>query len=140
MGLRRKARECALQMLYEVDMTEADPRQVLQAYWSENRVPDSVRRYADRLLIGAGENQKAIDQRIEARSTNWRLERMGRVDRNILRMGVYELLFEPETPHRVVINEAIEIAKKYGSEDAAQFVNGILDAIRKDRDGAALER
>ena len=135
MGYRRKARECALQMLYELDMTDGDPASVRKAYWGDNQVPEAVRDYADRLLLGAEEHRADIDRHIEASSQNWRIERMGRVDRNILRMGVYELLFERDTPEPVVIDEAIEIAKKYSTEDAAHFVNGVLDAVRKTQTG-----
>jgi N utilization substance protein B len=132
MGYRRKARECALQMLFQVDMTGEDERKVRDRYWQENPAPAAVKDYADRIVAGTGAERDAIDRRIQAVTANWRIERMALVDRNLLRLAVYEFLHEPQTPKKVVINEAIEIAKKFSSEDAVQFVNGVLDAVLRE--------
>lgn len=133
MGTRRRARELALQLLYQHEMTASDPIE-MQAHFEEWKGSnDAVRAFADRLLRGVLDNMVEIDDFLGRQTANWRLERLATVDRNILRLAMYELLFERDTPHAVVIDEAIEIAKKYGAEESARFVNGVLDGFVKRR-------
>lgn len=129
MGTRRAGRELALQALYALDLNPMAVQNSLQLLRENARVPGTVRVFAEDLVAGVAENRAAIDQRIEACSKNWALPRMARVDLNILRLAVYELLFCPDIPKNVTINEAIEVAKKFGTEDSPSFVNGILDEI-----------
>ncbi len=131
MGKRRQSRECALQILFQNDFREIEPRTALAAYWRENAVSPEVREFTERLLEGVWRNRAEIDQMIEEHSTNWRLERMPVVDRNILRIATYELLFERDIVPSVTLNEAIEIAKRFGTEESGSFVNGVLDPIAK---------
>jgi transcription antitermination protein NusB len=131
MGNRRKARECALQILFELEFNTGDPQALVRQYWEQQKAAADVREYAgwlvDRILDRRGE----IDAAIQAASKNWRLVRMGVVDRNILRIAVCEMLDEPSLAPAIIINEAIEIAKRYSGQESATFVNGILDAVRK---------
>jgi len=132
-GTRRRARELALQLLYQYELTGASP-EVMQAAFEEWRsATDGVRAFADLLLRGSLEQQEEIDAELGQQTAHWRLERLAAVDRNILRLAMFELLFETDTPHAVVINEAIEIAKKFGAKDSARFVNGVLDGFVKRR-------
>jgi N utilization substance protein B len=132
MGLRRTARECALQMLYEYDVGKHALDMILESFWEMNEQPDKVREFADHLFTGTITRMKEIDRLIQAHTKNWRLSRMAAVDRNVLRLAVYELLSDVKTPDTVVINEALEIAKKFSTNESAQFVNGILDSIKND--------
>jgi transcription antitermination protein NusB len=132
MSTRRRAREVVLQMLYQLEASALEPRQVLEAYRSsfgDGPLPDEFAR--DMFLDIAGRVGE-LDGVIVSASDNWRLERMSRVDRNILRVGVFELCHRPDTPPRVAINEAVELAKRFGTEDSAAFVNGVLDRIARD--------
>ena len=131
MGRRRQGRELALQILFQVEITCDPPADVLQRFWESRSVPEEMREFAQSLVLGTAENRERIDGEIAAVAEHWRLERMAVVDRNVLRMAIFELIGEPETPPAVVIDEAIEIARKYGSEDSAPFINGILDSIRR---------
>jgi len=131
MGSRRKARELALQMLYQVDMTGIEPDEVFPHFDDLKKVPAETRDYACSLVKGTVFQRDEIDKMIVRQAENWRLERMPIVDRNILRLAVYELLNCPETPAAVVIDEALEIAKRFSTPKSSQFVNGILDGIRK---------
>jgi N utilization substance protein B len=136
MGSRRKARECALQMLFAADFAEAVPEEVLKTYWVElgdSDVEEVAREFATRLAAGTLSHLEALDERIRSRAEHWRIPRMAIVDRNILRLAVYEFLFEP-TPRTVAINEALEIARRFSTYEATQFINGILDAIKRDLD------
>jgi N utilization substance protein B len=132
MGLRRIARECALQMLYEHDVGRHAPEQILETYWEMNEQPEKVREFAQRLFRGTVSRMKEIDRLIQGHTKNWRLSRMAVVDRNVLRLAVFELLSDDEIPDSVVINEALEIAKRFSTNESAQFVNGILDSIKND--------
>jgi N utilization substance protein B len=132
MGLRRTARECALQMLYQYDMGNQPVDEILDLYWEMNEHPKKVREFANELFEGSIERLKEIDKTIQQHTQNWRLRRMAAVDRNILRVAVYEFLCDKRTPVTVVINEALEIAKKYSTHESAQFVNGVLDSIKND--------
>lgn len=136
MGSRRKARECALQMLFAADFAQADPEEVLQTYWAQlddSETEEPAREFATRLAAGTLANLEALDERIRSRAEHWRIPRMAIVDRNILRLAVYEFLYEP-TPRTVAINEALEIARRFSTYEATQFINGILDAIKRDLD------
>jgi transcription antitermination protein NusB len=136
MGSRRKARECALQMLFAADVAEATSEEVVRSYWAELGEPeldDTAREFATRLASGTLANLELLDERIRSRAEHWRISRMAVVDRNILRLAVYEFLYEP-TPRTVAINEALEIARRFSTYEATQFINGILDAIKRDLD------
>jgi N utilization substance protein B len=136
MGSRRKARECALQMLFAADVTSATAADVVRAYWAElgeAEIEDEARAFATRLAAGTLEHVETLDERIRSRAEHWRISRMAIVDRNILRLSVYEFLYEP-TPRTVAINEALEIARRFSTYEATQFINGILDAIKRDLD------
>ncbi len=133
MGLRRTARECALQMLYEHDVGKHAPAAILETFWEMNEQPEKVRIFACDLFRGTIHRLKEIDRIIQGHTKNWRLGRMAAVDRNILRLAVFELVCDDETPGTVVINEALEIAKKFSTNESAQFVNGILDSIKSER-------
>jgi len=132
MGLRRTARECALQMLYELDIGKHSKDEILRTFWQMNEHPQKVRDFAGQLFEGTVQRLKEIDKVIQQHTKNWRLGRMAAVDRNVLRIAVFEFLSGSRTPETVVINEALEIAKKYSTADSAQFVNGILDSVKND--------
>ena len=133
MGSRRRARELALQLLYQYELTHAEPER-MQADFDEWRSStDGVREFADGLLRGTLEHLADIDTELERQTAHWRLDRLAAVDRNILRLAMYELLYHRDTPHAVVIDEAIEIAKKFGAEESPRFVNGVLDGFIKRR-------
>ena len=136
MGNRRKARECALQILYSLEFTEVEDRALsrwIDAYWSvftdaSQEAPD-IREYMDRLVRGVRGQFNELDTLIQSASNNWKLDRMALVDRNILRLAAFELLELSDIPPKVSLNEAIEIGKRYGTEDSGSFINGILDKI-----------
>lgn len=132
-GTRRKSRELALQMLFQSDMGQQTSEQVRQNFWA-NREPvePEVQGFAEDLFRAASERAPQIDELIQVRAQHWRVERMPAVDRNILRVGVAELLTFPQTPRPVVINEALEIARKYSGPESVQFINGVLDGIARD--------
>ncbi|MGE5125877.1 MAG: transcription antitermination factor NusB [Betaproteobacteria bacterium] len=131
MGRRTKARECAFQILYQREISgEAMPK-VIAAFWQVRSGTAPMRAMAERLAVGAQGRAQELDREIVAAAANWRLDRMAPVDRTILRLGAYELLAEPETPPAVVLDEAIELAKRFGEADSPAFVNGVLDAIRR---------
>ncbi|MBA3913190.1 MAG: transcription antitermination factor NusB [Acidobacteriales bacterium] len=133
MGSRRKSRELALQMLFQSDMGRQDINQVRRTFWNEREgVDDEVRGFADDLFRTAVDRSEEIDKLIEQHAQNWRMGRMAAVDRNILRASVAELLGYTSTPRAVVINEAIEIARKFSSPESVQFINGVLDSVGKE--------
>lgn len=132
MGVRRVARECALQMLYELDVGKHSKDEILRTYWQMNEHPPKVQEFAKQLFEGTVQRLKEIDQVIQQHTKNWRLGRMAAVDRNVLRLAVYEFLSGGKTPGTVVINEALEIARKFSTNESAQFVNGILDSIKNE--------
>jgi transcription antitermination protein NusB len=133
MGARRRARECALQMLFQYDVAHPSVDDLLQTYWGEMaEAAEDVREFATELAVGAITHLDLIDQRIRLRTEHWRIPRMAVVDRNLLRLAVYEFLFQPTTPKTVAINEALEIARRFSTHEATQFINGILDAIKRD--------
>jgi N utilization substance protein B len=129
---RRKSREFALQVLYQLDITKQDVIKTLaqfQDHFSGNEERDD---FMERLVLGVLEHCQEIDRLIEKYSENWRLVRMNIVDRTILRMAIFELLYCEEIPPKVTLNEAIELGKRYGSEDSGSFINGILDRIQNE--------
>src|SRR5437870_11949488 len=138
MGARRKARECALQMLFQYDMARPSVEEMVQTYWGEMaEAADDVREFATALAVGTINNLNEIDERIRQRTEHWRISRMAVVDRNLLRLAVYEFLYQSQTPRTVAINEALEIARRFSTHEATQFINGILDAIKRDLDTQA---
>jgi N utilization substance protein B len=127
---RTKARERALQALYQIDVASTDLDEALSRFWrSFEPVEREVREMAEALVRGVAQHRREIDDAIETVSTNWRLDRMAKVDRNVLRLAAHELLHRPDVPVKVAINEAIELGKKYGSESSGAFVNGVLDKM-----------
>jgi N utilization substance protein B len=133
MGTRRKSRELVLQMLFQSDMGKQDAAQVQRTFWAENGTASAeVRGFADDLFRVATDRGPEIDKLIEGHAEHWRMDRMAAVDRNLLRAAVAELLAYPETPRAVIINEALEIARKFSSPESVQFVNGVLDSVGKD--------
>ena len=133
MGMRRHARELALQLLYQHEHTGAD-LELMQGDFDEwTGSTDGVREFADFLLRGTLANLEKLDEELSLQTAHWRLERLAAVDRNILRLALFELTHVPDTPPAVVIDEAIEIAKKYGAEESGRFVNGVLDGFVKRR-------
>ena len=132
-GRRRKARETALQLLYQLDVRGSDdPADQTVEFWTRHPVDAEARAFADDLVAGTKQNQGKIDGLIAQSAEHWDLERMSAVDRNILRATVYELLWHPEVPPKVAINEAIEIAKKFGTRESSRFINGVLDRIARE--------
>ncbi|MEJ2110964.1 MAG: transcription antitermination factor NusB [Acidobacteriota bacterium] len=130
MGQRRTARECALQMLYEYDVGKHPASEILQTFWKMNIHPEKVGDFANHLFKGTLERLDEIDAVIQQHTKNWRLGRLAVVDRNILRLAVFEFLSDSGTPQTVVINEALEIARKFSTQESALFVNGVLDSIK----------
>ncbi len=136
-GTRHKARECALQMLFASDLVrDNDCATLTRNYWNElgdQSIDDKTREFANSLACGTLKDISSIDDRIRTRAEHWRIERMAIVDRNVLRLAVYEFLYT-DTPNGVAINEALETARRFSSFEATQFINGILDAIKLDLD------
>jgi transcription antitermination protein NusB len=133
MGPRRKAREYALQMLFQWDITHDSIDQVAASFF-QNQPEESqvVVDFANELVTGTVEHVEQIDEFIKRHAEHWRLDRMATVDRNILRLAVQEFLYGQETPKTVVINEAIEIARRFSAQESPQFINGVLDSIKKE--------
>jgi len=129
MHQRRKAREVALQVLYELDVLNIDAKEAITLFWNNFHATEDSKKFSTLLIEGAWDNREQIDNLIRSCSEHWSLERMSRVDRNILRMAVYELLYCPNIPPKVTLNEAIDLGKMYGSENSGSFINGILDAV-----------
>ena len=133
MTKRRKAREVALQFLYQLDLQgEVDPSPHSAEFWARHPLDDDLREFAQELVGGTKSAQTKIDDIIVRYTEHWDLDRMAVVDRNILRLAVYELSFRAETPPKVVINEAIEVAKRFGTAESPAFVNGLLDRISQE--------
>ncbi len=133
MGTRRKSRELALQMLFQADMGKQTAEQVRKTFWAErNTVDAEARGFADDLFRAAVERLGEIDGLVERHAEHWRMERMAAVDRNLLRIAVAEFLSYPATPKPVIINEALEIARKFSSPESVQFINGVLDSVAKE--------
>jgi len=130
---RRKSRELALQMLFQLDMGKQDRDEVRRTFWSEREdLDENVRGFANDLFGVAHERAAEIDQIIERNAQHWRMDRMATVDRNLLRAGVAEFLGFPETPRPVVINEALEIARRFSTPESVTFINGVLDSVARE--------
>ena len=129
MRKRTQAREFALQILYQVDLLHSKPDEIFKDFWIENEVIQVVRDYTALIVNGTLEYWKAIDETITKYAENWELERMAVVDRNVLRLSTFELLYLDEMPPKVAINEAVNLAKKFSQIESGKFVNGILDKI-----------
>jgi len=134
MGARRKARICALQMLFQYDIAQPRVDDLTNSYWEAfgDDMGNVAREFSNNLALGAIARLDQIDDLIKRRAEHWRIQRMAVVDRNILRLAIYEFLYEGDTPKTVVINEALEIARRFSTFEATQFINGILDAIKRD--------
>ena len=128
---RTKSREYALQMLYQADIRHAGCDDILQEFWEEQTPAEEVKSFAIQLFSGTLEHLPDIDVLITTHADNWDLKRMAVIDRNILRLGVYELRYVEDVPPKVCINEAIELAKRFGDAESSKFINGILDTIHK---------
>jgi transcription antitermination protein NusB len=135
MGPRRKAREYALQMLFQWDITHDSIDQIASTFFEDQKEDQAVGDFARQLVIRTVEHIEKIDALIQHHAEHWRLDRMATVDRNLLRLATQEFLFDKETPKTVVINEAIEIARRYSTQESPQFINGILDSIKKKLEG-----
>ena len=131
MGKRRKARESTLQILFQLEFDDTPPNRVVDSFWKNRKATQEIKEHCRWLVEGIVVHRDEIDRLIQSVSSNWRISRMAIVDRNVLRLAVFELMHEESLAPAIVINEAIEIAKKYSSEEGATFVNGILDAVRK---------
>ena len=129
---RRKAREFALQILFQLDIRKDKPTAtILKRFWAEHDVDEEVQAFTEEIIKGTYKHLAAINEKIHACAKNWSIDRMAAVDRNVLRMAVYEILYRIDIPTSVTINEAIEIAKKFGTDDSGSFVNGILDSVAR---------
>lgn len=132
MRKRTQGRETALKILYQSDILRRDISSIGETYFASlEKVDPTVEEFSLRLTKGIEENVKSIDEKISEYATNWQLKRMAYIDRNVLRIGVFELLFAEDIPPKVSINEAVDLAKKYGDLESSKFVNGILDKIHK---------
>ncbi|MCG6963611.1 MAG: transcription antitermination factor NusB [Acidobacteria bacterium] len=133
MGTRRRARELALQLLYQHELTREPVERIKDGFEDWQSAPEAAQRFAMQLADGTLTHLEEIDDALRRQTAHWRLERLAAVDKNILRLAMYELLYDLDTPPAVVLDEAIEIAKRYGAEDSARFVNGVLDGFLKAR-------
>ncbi|MBI4300418.1 MAG: transcription antitermination factor NusB [Chloroflexi bacterium] len=130
-GIRRKARQVALQALFEVDFTRHDPAETMERRLQETPLPEEAAAFARELVSGVLQNRARIDDAVAAAAPLWPLDQLAPVDRNILRLAAYEMLFGPKISPKVAINEAVELAKTFGGDSSAKFVNGVLGAIEK---------
>jgi N utilization substance protein B len=121
-------------MLFQIDVTAATPEEVFPQFWAAQDTGDDVRSFAESLVLGVTSRRRSLDAVMAASSDHWRVERMAVVDRNVLRMAVFELLCHRDTPPAVVLDEAIEVAKRFGGDESGAFVNGVLDAVRRSLD------
>jgi len=131
MGTRRKGRELAVQLLYQHDLTKIAPEETMSLFWEYYPAYTEIREFCTELVLGTLDRLAIIDELLSSASENWSLSRMSIVDRNILRLATYELLDRSDIPPSVSLNEAIEIAKKYSTPDAAVFINGVLDRVKR---------
>jgi len=132
MGSRREAREWAVQLLFQMDFNPGDTDVAFNSFWAEREVKPKSRVFVEELVRGVNEHREEIDAVIQKTAENWRLSRMAGVDRNVIRLSIYEMMFRPEIPPAVSINEAVEIAKSMGDVGSSRFVNGILDKVRRE--------
>jgi N utilization substance protein B len=130
LGKRTKARECAFQILYQWDVTREPIQHVFNLFWKVRSGTPEMKKMAERLARGAQADVERLDAAITAALTNWRFDRVAIIDRNIMRLAAYELMREMDTPSSVIIDEAVEMAKRFGEADSPPFVNGVLDAVK----------
>lgn len=128
---RRKARENAIKMLYQLEMSGYTPEDCIKIYWEGQDEKEDIKNYSNYIVRGVVANIKDIDDKIQSLSKNWILDRMHKVDKAILRLGAFELLFNNDVPFKVAIDEAVELAKKFGTDESKKFINGILDKFYK---------
>jgi len=141
MGTRRKSRELALQMLFQADLGKQPSQEVRNTFWKgRGEVTPEAKGFTEDIFRVAHDRASEIDKLIEDHAQNWRMDRMAAVDRNILRAAVAELLGFPKTPRAVVINEAIEIARKFSAPESVQFINGVLDSVAKEIESLSARR
>ena len=133
MRRRTQARECALKILYQTEVAKATAAEAAADFWDHNATETPVMLFASELVMGVAQHREAIDALLAKHADNWTLERMAIIDRNVLRLGAFELLYAEDVPPKVAINEAVDLAKRYGGADSGKFVNGILDTIHKTR-------
>ncbi|MDP8230830.1 MAG: transcription antitermination factor NusB [Candidatus Gorgyraea atricola] len=131
MRKRTLARECALKILYRIEISKESMRDSMKDFWSVEKTDKEVKDFANSIVDGTCENLSGIDKLISKYADNWDIKRIAVIDKNVLRMGIYEMLHREDIPPKVSINEAIELAKRYGDVDSGKFVNGILDKVRK---------
>ena len=129
MGKRHLAREVAMQVIFELEHHEADPEAILQYHVAEGKLPATQAEFARSLVLGTLANLQALDAEITEASTHWRLDQMAGVERAILRLATYELLYTPDVPPKAAVNESIELAKTFGGDESGRFVNGVLGRI-----------
>ncbi|MBN1622130.1 MAG: transcription antitermination factor NusB [Endomicrobiales bacterium] len=132
-GNRRLAREATLQMLYLCDNCKFSPEEAEKTYWTSFEMTDKIYSFSKELFNGILDKKTVLDQLIAQYTKNWKMERMATIDRNILRLAAFEIINTPETPISVIIDEAVEIAKRYSTQDSGKFVNGILDKLKSER-------
>ncbi len=132
MGIRREGRELALTYLYQLDLEVERPEEIGAAIDRDHASSERVRRFAKERVAGVWRNLKEIDETIVKHLHHWKLERLARTDRGLLRLAVYEMRFDPDVPAKVALNEALEIGRKFGGEESSRFLNGVLDAILHD--------
>ena len=131
MRRRTQARECALKILYQIEVAKQAPAEAAANFWEHNTTETPVMLFGTELVLGTMQHREAIDALLAQHTDNWSVERMAIIDRNVLRLGAFELLHLDNVPPKVVINEAVELAKRYGGAESSKFVNGILDALHK---------
>jgi transcription antitermination factor NusB len=129
MGERRRARELAVQVLFHLEFTPDDPSEVFDLVCENFDARKSIRDFSKQLVLGVCEKKKTLDKVISEASKNWRIERMARLDRSILRLATFEIMFIEDIPPKVSLDEAVEIGKKFGSDDSGRYINGVLDNI-----------
>jgi N utilization substance protein B len=133
MGNRRIARELALKILYQIELGEHTLESSLADFWENHIYPSEIRNFAETLVKGVRDKLKDIDKKISGYADNWDISRMPIIDRNIIRLAAYEIRYRDDIPYAVSINEALEIAKKYSTEESGSFINGVLDKIAKEK-------
>jgi len=129
MGKRRQARELAVQVLFHLEFSPDDPGKVFDLICENFQAPEPIRDFSKRLVLGVCGKKGRLDRAIGQASRNWRIDRMTRLDRSILRLAAFEMMFVPDIPAKVSLDEAVEIGKKFGSEDSGRYINGVLDNI-----------
>lgn len=137
MGARHKSRQAALTILYQADIRgEQSPLNLLDVYFKSDEAKDAQREFVESLVMGVTARMGEIDETLRRSLVKWELDRLGYMERAILRIGVYELMFDPLTPGPVALNEAVELAKDFCDKDSASFINGVLDGVLKEKNGA----